>query len=368
MNVYDRIVAALEVSKGRIPDKVPNHFVSLRTKLTIAKAIGAESLKCGPGLTNYPSVQVPDDWFDRNHVPQSERSLYGIGGSGGISKRDPRHEGEFDSWYLDGYITDEAIFNKMRPYMEQLQAPTKETLARFNRFAAMAIARGICPVPAVGGPFTEVLEGMGWPAFARASRKNTSFLRKFADLVTEKAVLAISTICKETDVKVIHLPDDIAMKQNVMLTPALMKDVFFPCYQRITAAAHANGGRIFLHTDGFVEPIIPALVDAGFDGLQCLENAAGVDIHRVKKEWGDKLCLIGNVDCNRDLFYLTPGQLKQQAMDMVNSLKDGGGYIFGPPSWTAGKKHASIELEKISIASIFFKKAVYLKSVSGLSG
>jgi hypothetical protein len=32
MNVYDRIVAALEVAKGRIPDKVPNHFVSLRTK------------------------------------------------------------------------------------------------------------------------------------------------------------------------------------------------------------------------------------------------------------------------------------------------------------------------------------------------
>src|SRR5512139_2752606 len=109
MNVHERIVAALEVGKGRIPDKVPNHFVSLRTKfiktveerldikdedvvfdggfdLTIAKAIGAESLKCGPGLTNYPSiaVRIPDWWFERNKVPAAERHLYGTGVSGGI--------------------------------------------------------------------------------------------------------------------------------------------------------------------------------------------------------------------------------------------------------------------------------------------
>src|SRR5512137_1915537 len=100
MNVHERIVAALEVGKGRIPDKVPNHFVSLRTKfikiaeerlniteedvvfdggfdLTIAKAIGAESLKCGPGLINHPSVHIPGWWFDRNKVPDSERHLYG---------------------------------------------------------------------------------------------------------------------------------------------------------------------------------------------------------------------------------------------------------------------------------------------------
>nr|MDO8084011.1 uroporphyrinogen decarboxylase family protein [Candidatus Sigynarchaeum springense] len=359
MNVKERIVAALEVGKGRMPDKVPNHFVSLRTNfmkivekqleikeenvvfdggfdLTIAKAIGAESLKCGPGLVNYPPVKVPDWWFERNNIPLAERHLYGTGISGNITKRDPSREGEFDAWYVDGWITSEGDLTRMKGLMEQLRPPPRETLDRFNKFAAMAISKGICPIPAVGGPFTEVLEGMGWSAFARAARKNIPFIRKFADIATDNAVLAISTICKETDVKIVHLPDDIAMKQNVMLTPALMKEVFFPCYQRITEAAHAHGGRIFLHTDGFVEPLIPAIVDAGFDGLQCLESAAGVDIRRVKKEWGRQICLIGNVDCNRDLFYMTPAQLERQAADMVNDLKDGGGYIFGPSSTIYG--------------------------------
>ncbi len=359
MDVKERIVAALEVGKGRIPDKVPNHFVSLRTNfiktveerldikeedvvfdggfdLTIAKAIGAESLKCGPGLVNYPAVRIPEWWFERNKVPPAERHLYGTGASGGITKRDPSRADEFDAWYVDGWITGEEELERARPLLAQLQAPPRETLNRFNKFAAMAISRGICPIPAVGGPFTEVLEGMGWSAFARAARKNLPFMRKFAELATNNAVLAVSTICKETDVKIVHLPDDIAMKQNVMLTPTLMKEVFFPCFQRITEAAHSNGGRIFLHTDGFVEPLIPALVDAGFDGLQCLESAAGVDIRRVKREWGNQLCLVGNVDCNRDLFYMTPAQLERQAADMVNDLKDGGGYIFGPSSTIYG--------------------------------
>jgi hypothetical protein len=359
MNVHERIVAALEVGKGRIPDKVPNHFVSLRTKfikiaeerldikeedvvfdggfdLTIAKAIGAESLKCGPGLVNYPSAHVPDWWFERNKIPDPERHLYGTGAAGGITKHDPRHSDEFDSWYVDGWIVDDEALEKARPGMQQLQAPPRETFDRFNRFAAMAISKGICPIPAVGGPFTEVLEGMGWSAFARAARKNLPFMRKFADLATDSAVLAITSICKNATVKVIHLPDDIAMKQNVMLTPALMKEVFFPCYQRITEAAHRHRGRIFLHTDGFVEPLIPAIVDAGFDGLQCLEAAAGVDIGRVKMNWGSQLCLIGNVDCNRDLFYMTPEQIKEHARGMVENLKDGGGYIFGPSSTIYG--------------------------------
>ncbi|MBN2152733.1 MAG: hypothetical protein JW839_14875 [Candidatus Lokiarchaeota archaeon] len=359
MDVRERIVAALEVARGRMPDKVPNHFVSLRTKfikiveerldigegdvvfdggfdLTIAKAIGAESLKCGPGLVNYPAVRVPDSWFDRNKIQAAERHLYHTGCTGAITRREPARADEFDAWYVDGWVTNEDELERVRQLVEQLRPPPRETLDRFNKFAAMAISKGICPIPAVGGPFTDVLEGMGWSAFARAARKDIPLMRKFAGLSTDVAVLAISTICKETDVKVVHLPDDIAMKQNVILTPALMKDVFFDCYQRIAEAAHAHGGRIFLHTDGFVEPLIPALVDAGFDGLQCLESAAGVDVRRVKREWGDKLCLIGNVDCNRDLFYMAPAELKRQAADMVNDLKDGGGYIFGPSSTIYG--------------------------------
>nr|MDO8113718.1 uroporphyrinogen decarboxylase family protein [Candidatus Sigynarchaeota archaeon] len=355
MNVYERLFAALDVAHGRVPDKVPNHFVSLRPgfaknvensielkdedivfesgfDLTIAKAIGAESLKCGPSLTGYTSIPFPTDYFDGKNIPASDRGSYHVGIYGEITKQDTRATDEFDSWYMDGCITDEAKFEAWKPYMLAPRPPKADVLRAFDSFATMAITKGICPVPTHGGPFTAVLEGMGWPAFAKYSRKNPGFIERFADIVTTTSEAYLKAVAHGTCIKIFHIPDDIAMKQNVMLTPKMMETVFFPFYQRYAEAVHREHGKIFLHTDGFVEPLIKYLVDAGFDGLQCLESAAGVDIIRVKKEWGDKLCLIGNVDCNRDLFFLSPAEMRAKARAMVESLKGGGGYIFGPSS------------------------------------
>ena len=54
------------------------------------------------------------------------------------------------------------------------------------------------------------------------------------------------------------------------------------------------------------------------DEIQSLQPSAGMDIERVKKEFGDKLCLIGNVDLNYLLPFGTPQEVEKEVKELVD--------------------------------------------------
>jgi uroporphyrinogen decarboxylase len=57
------------------------------------------------------------------------------------------------------------------------------------------------------------------------------------------------------------------------------------------------GYYVIKHTDGNIMPIVDQLVAANPHVLHSLDPHAGVDITRIKRLYGDRLCLIGNVNC-----------------------------------------------------------------------
>lgn len=63
------------------------------------------------------------------------------------------------------------------------------------------------------------------------------------------------------------------------------------------------------------------IVDCGFDAIQSLQPSAGMDIAKVKKEYGDKLCLIGNVDLNYLLPFGTPEEVEKEVKDLAEKAR-----------------------------------------------
>lgn len=72
-----------------------------------------------------------------------------------------------------------------------------------------------------------------------------------------------------------------------------------PHLTRVTKAYRDMGFYVIKHTDGNIMPILDRLVDAGPHALHSLDPQAGVDIAEVARRVGDKVCLIGNVDCGK---------------------------------------------------------------------
>jgi uroporphyrinogen decarboxylase len=53
---------------------------------------------------------------------------------------------------------------------------------------------------------------------------------------------------------------------------------------------------VIWHSDGAIEPLLPMAIEAGFKGVHGLEPAAGIDLGKVKRTFGDNLVLLGNAD------------------------------------------------------------------------
>jgi uroporphyrinogen decarboxylase len=67
------------------------------------------------------------------------------------------------------------------------------------------------------------------------------------------------------------------------------------------------------------------LEEVGVAGIHPIENGA-MDIRKVKKEWGGKLCIFGNVD----LVLLgsgSPQEVEEEVAGLIRDVAPGGGYI-----------------------------------------
>jgi uroporphyrinogen decarboxylase len=67
------------------------------------------------------------------------------------------------------------------------------------------------------------------------------------------------------------------------------------------------------------------LLESRYDGINPLEPQAGMELKKVKAYCGDKICLLGNIDCVDLLPKGTPDQVEQAVIQAIDhGAKDGG--------------------------------------------
>ena len=81
------------------------------------------------------------------------------------------------------------------------------------------------------------------------------------------------------------------------------------------------------HTDGDIMPILDQLVSTRPHAIHSLDPMAGVDIAKLKKMIGNKVALIGNVNCAL-LQTGTLEEIRESALYCLTHGKPGGGYIY----------------------------------------
>ena len=121
--------------------------------------------------------------------------------------------------------------------------------------------------------------------------------------------------------------EDLAFKQRPFLSPAMYRGLLFPAHRRIFEWAHARELPVIFHSDGFVEPLLPQLVEAGIDCLQPLEVKAGMDLLRVKQRFGDRIALIGGMDA-RTLETNDLAVVRAELESKLPGAMAGGGYVL----------------------------------------
>lgn len=132
-------------------------------------------------------------------------------------------------------------------------------------------------------------------------------------------------------VTISYVAEDMGGQSALMFSPAQVHEFLIPRMKRMINLVHEAGAYVFHHNDGSCRRIIPDMIEAGIDALNPIQwRCPGMEREELKREFGDKLVFHGGVDNQHTLPFGSVDDVRQEVIDNLRILGDGGGYILAP--------------------------------------
>lgn len=134
--------------------------------------------------------------------------------------------------------------------------------------------------------------------------------------------------CAQHDVLICMQGHDFGMNTGPIMSPDVIRDVYFPLMSRVNQIIVSHHMIPFFHCCGNIWKILDDYIAAGYKGYQSIQESAGMDHARLKSLYGDKLTLWTGVQCET----LVSGTLEDTRREVQRNLEwlmPGGGFIFG---------------------------------------
>ncbi len=129
----------------------------------------------------------------------------------------------------------------------------------------------------------------------------------------------------EGAVDMVFISDDVGTQQSLLLSPAAFDEFLFPRLKQWCDMVHSFGVRVFFHTDGAAEPLIPRLIEAGIDVLNPIQHVCpGMDSRSLKAKYGDRVIFHGGVDNQYALPFGTPAEVRKETAACLRELGPAG--------------------------------------------
>ena len=81
------------------------------------------------------------------------------------------------------------------------------------------------------------------------------------------------------------------------------------------------------HSDGNLLPILDDLLTLGMAGIHPIQPSA-MDIKEIKAKYGNRVCILGNIDLDYTLTLGTPEEVDKEVKERIAVAGAGGGYII----------------------------------------
>jgi uroporphyrinogen decarboxylase len=125
--------------------------------------------------------------------------------------------------------------------------------------------------------------------------------------------------------------DDVGMQHRMIMSPDEWRKWLKPRFAKVLAAAkeHKPDMHIKYHSDGFIEPIIPDLIEIGVTILNPVQPEC-MDPVKLKEQYGDRLSFDGTIGIQTTMPFGTTDDVKREVKHMIETVGKGGGLIIAP--------------------------------------
>jgi len=171
---------------------------------------------------------------------------------------------------------------------------------------------------------------MGTENFSIALYENRGLVETILDRYVDWAIVVAERVCR-MGFDVYVTTDDMAFKTAPFFSPKVFRELVMPRYRRLAEKVTLPW---VIHSDGNMLPFLDDLVSVGIAGFHPNEKGA-MDIAGVKRDYGDRICVLGNVDLNI-LGLGSTDDVDSEVHDLIRDVGPGGGYIITSGNSLAG--------------------------------
>ena len=166
------------------------------------------------------------------------------------------------------------------------------------------------------------------PVFLEAMVVEPKLIDRFFETTTE-GILPILEAQLDMGVDGILGATDWCFKTGPIMSPQMFRRFLVPHLKTIVQITHRYNKPFIKHLDGNTESILPLLIDeVGIDAYHSIEPTAGMDIGKLKQQYGKRLSLWGNIDCGEVLASGTPEHIRQKVKEIISMAGPGGGFVL----------------------------------------
>lgn len=108
--------------------------------------------------------------------------------------------------------------------------------------------------------------------------------------------------------------DDWGSQSSLLISPEMWREHFKPMYAQYVDILHGKGKKVFFHSDGNIELIIPDLIEIGIDALN--SQLFCMDLEKIGQEYAGKITFWGEIDRQ----HVLPFGSRQEIRDAVERV------------------------------------------------
>lgn len=183
---------------------------------------------------------------------------------------------------------------KLKPFYEFSEArfgKDWEATARRHLAAERVVSVGI------PGGFDEPRQLMGEEGLCIAYHEQPELVHDILDTIGHTAFRVLDKVSATVQIDLLSVHEDMAGKSGPLAGPKQIHEFIKPYYRRVWDMLADRGARLFdQDSDGDMNAVIPAFLDAGINCMHPLEPAAGMDIVKIREQYGTKLAFYGGID------------------------------------------------------------------------
>lgn len=229
-------------------------------------------------------------------------------------------DGEGRKHYVDGTMKRrEDLANIEFPDLGEIRRRLEQLLT-----AMEGTGMGLVYTPSQA-PFI-VMTAIGYQDYYERLITDPAFIHEFQDRVHPHCMRELE-MALGYPIDSVQVGAVLCGKGGPLTSRAMMEEFEFPTLRQRVLAAKAKGIPVSIHQDGNVSSLFPDFIAMGIDAINPIEPCdGGQDIYALKRVYGDRIALHGNIDLNL-LAFGTRDEIAEDVARHIAGLAAGGGYV-----------------------------------------